>query len=206
MLFKRKSEMNFLTKLSEAADNTVVAANAFRDAMYGDSSPASHFKRLKEIENKGDDITHEIYRGLSKVFITPIDREDIMELATRLDDVVDGIEASIARFDYLQIDKTDEYMKQFSDVLVKSCEHIQAAFSLLAKKKYLEIQTHTYEINSLENEGDRLMREGIRAIFTNPTEPYSDFKMKELYERLETTTDACEDVADILGSIILRYS
>ena len=97
-------------------------------------------------------------------------------------------------------------MKQFADVLVASCEHMLEAFKLLSKKKYSQIQQHTFEINSLENEGDRLMREGIREIFTNPTDPYTDFKLKELYERLEETTDACEDVADILESVVLRYA
>lgn len=70
----------------------------------------------------------------------------------------------------------------------------------------MQITEHTVKINSLENEGDRLMREGIRDIFKNPTDPYHDFKLKELYERLEQTTDACEDVANILDSVVLRYS
>ena len=206
MLFGKKNDIDFFAKLNEAANNTVKAAAAFREAMKGEHPPAAYFSKLKEIENHGDNITHDIFRGLSKVFITPIDREDIMELASKLDDVVDGIEASIARFEYLNVEKTDNYMQLFAEVLVKSCEHIRAAFELLSKKKYLQIHEHTLQINSLENEGDRLMREGIRQIFTHPTDPYHDFKMKELYERLEETTDACEDVADILESIILRYS
>ena len=70
----------------------------------------------------------------------------------------------------------------------------------------MQIQEHTVHINSLENEADRLMREGIREIFTHPKDPYHDFKLKELYERLEQTTDCCEDVADILDSVVLRYA
>jgi len=70
----------------------------------------------------------------------------------------------------------------------------------------LQIREHTIQINHLENEGNRLMREGIRAIFTNPRDPYHDFKLKEIYERLERATDCCEDVADILDSVLLRYS
>lgn len=206
MLFQRKKEINFFQKLIEAADNTVKAAYAFRDALNADHPPAAYSGKLKEFEDKGDQITHDIFRGLSKVFITPLDREDIMELAVRIDDVLDGIEASIARFDYLRIEQTNAYMKQFAEVLVKSCEHILSAFELLAKKKYLQIHPHTLEINSLENEGDRLMRESIREIFAAPSDPYTDFKLKELYERLEETTDACEDVADMLESVILRYS
>jgi len=206
MIFRKKNNIDFQQLLIEAAQNTLKAANRFREAMNGEAPPATYFNSLKELENIGDEITHSIFRGLSKVFITPLDREDIMELAVKLDDVIDGIEATIARFDYLNIEKTDPYMIKFADVIVESCQHILTSFELLAKKKYMQIQEHTMQINSLENEGDRLMREGIRDIFTHPTDPYTDFKLKELYERMEETTDACEDVADILGSVVLRYS
>lgn len=206
MIFNKKGEIDFLNLLIQGAENTLKGAHMFREAMMGDKPPATYFEALKDIENKGDSFTHEIFKGLNKVFITPLDREDIMELAVRLDDVLDGIEASIARFDYLNITFTNQYMKDFSEVLVSSCEHLLSAFKLLSKKKYMQIQEHTVQINSLENEGDRLMREGIREIFTHPTDPYHDFKLKELYERLEQTTDCCEDVADILESVVLRYA
>ncbi|MDF2724333.1 MAG: putative phosphate transport regulator [Paenibacillus sp.] len=206
MIFNKKGDIDFLQLLIQGADNTLKAAYLFREAMNGDKEPATYYGALKDLENKGDSYTHEIFKGLNKVFITPLDREDIMELAVRLDDVLDGIEASIARFDYLNITFTNQYMREFADVLVSSCDHLLSAFKLLAKKKYMQIQEHTVQINSLENEGDRLMREGIREIFTNPTDPYHDFKLKELYERLEQTTDSCEDVADILGSVVLRYA
>src|SRR5690606_18552778 len=111
-----------------------------------------------------------------------------------------------SRFDYLDIPYTDQTMKQFAEVLVSSCEHILSAMKLLSQKKYLQIREHTIEINHLENEGNRLMREGIRTIFTNPRDPYHDFKLKEVYERLERVTDCCEDVADILDSVLLRYA
>ena len=205
MIFNKKGEIDFLNLLIKSAENTLKAAQQFREAMMGDK-PSEYFEVLKQLENQGDAYTHEIFKGLNKVFITPLDREDIMELAVRLDDVLDGIEASIARFDYLNITKTNQYMRDFSEVLVLSCEHLVSSFKLLSKKKYMQILEHTVKINSLENEGDRLMREGIREIFTRPTEPYHDFKLKELYERLEETTDSCEDVADILESVVLRYA
>jgi uncharacterized protein len=206
MLFGKKGDIDFLNLLVKAADNSLDAAQVFRSAMMGDKPPAEYFKQLKELEHKGDSITHSIYKGLNKVFITPLDREDILELASKLDDVIDGIEATIARFDYLAVDHTDQYMKDFSMVIVSSCQHILEAFKLLARKKYLQIAQHTVKINSLENEGDRLMREGIRQIFLNKKDVYEDFKLKEIYERLEETTDACEDVANILDSVVLRYS
>lgn len=206
MVFRKKGDIDFLQLLIEAAENTLKASHLFKDAMMGDQPPASYFNTIKEMENKGDEITHSVFKGLNQVFITPLDREDIMELAVKMDDVLDGLEATIARFDYLNISKTDSYMKEFADVLVSSCVDILEAFKLLSKKKYMQILEHTVHINSLENEGDRLMREGIREIFTQPKDPYHDFKLKEIYERLEATTDACEDVADILESVVLRYA
>lgn len=206
MLFAKKNDADFLQLLVKSSENTLEAAQMFRTAIMGDQPPASFYPQLKELEHKGDQITHQIYKGLNKVFITPIDREDIMELASKLDDVIDGIEASIARFDYLNINISDNYMKEFSAVIVASCQHILDSFKLLSKKKYLQISEHTVQINSLENDADRLMREGIREIFMNPKDPYHDFKLKEIYERLEETTDACEDVANILDSVIMRYS
>jgi hypothetical protein len=205
-MFSKKSDTDFLQLLIEAAENTLEGAQLFRKAMVSGKSPVEFMKPLKELEDRGDAITHKIYKGLNQVFITPLDREDIMELAAKIDDVMDGIEATIARFDYLHITFTDKYMEEFSAVLAESCQHMLDSFKLLSQKKYMQITEHTVQINRLENEGDRLMREGIRDIFTQPKDPYLDFKLKELYERLEETTDACEDVADILESMVLRYS
>lgn len=202
----KRDEVDFLGLLVKSAENTHQAAILFRDALLGNKLPADFFQNIKDMESKGDQITHEIFRELDKVFITPIDREDIMELASNLDDVIDGIEATAARFDYLNIQTIDKYMQEFTEVIVKACEHLLEAFKLLSKKKYNSIKLHTVEVNSLENEGDRLMREGIREIFTNRRDPYDDFNLKELYERLEETTDVCEDVANILESVVLRYS
>lgn len=206
LVFRRKNDDRFLLLLLEAAENTLKAARLFRTAMLGDKPPIEFAGEIKDYENKGDSITHEIFTQLNKVFITPLDREDIMELAVRIDDVMDGIEATMARFEYLTINFTDDYMKQFTEVLVSSCEHILEAFKLLSKKKYMQIHEHTVVINDLENQGDRLMRQGISDIFKNRKDPYHDFGLKEIYERLEQTTDACEDVADILESVVLRYA
>ncbi|MEY9093107.1 DUF47 domain-containing protein [Paenibacillus sp. RC84] len=202
----KRGDVDFLNLLIRAAENTLHASQMFRNAMMGDKIPENFFQMIKDIESKGDQITHEIFKELNKVFITPLDREDIMELASKLDDVLDGIEATAARFDYLNISQTDKVMQEFSAVIVSSCQHILDAFKLLSKKKYMQIPQHTVEINALENEADRLMREGIREIFITKRDPYEDFKLKELYERLEQTTDACEDVANILESVVLRYS
>lgn len=206
MLHLKKKGTELLDLLIQSAENTYQASIIFQEAMKGDQKPVAYLQKLNEMEKLGDQITRQIFRDLDQVFVTPLDREDIITLASKIDDVIDGIEATISRFDYMDIPYTDHIMKQFSEVLVSSCEHILSAIKLLSQKKYLQIREHTIQINLLENEGNRLMREGIRAIFTHPTDPYHDFKLKEVYERLERVTDCCEDVADILDSVLLRYS
>jgi len=206
LIFRRKSDVNLLHLLTQSAENTLNAALVFREAMTGNESPSNYVRPLRDLEKNGDNITRQILRELDKVFVTPLDRADIITLATKIDDVMDGIEATIARFDYLNVSATDDVMRQFAEVLVASCDHMLSAFKLLEQKKFQQIRAHTVEINDLENEADRLMREGIRVIFTNPTDPYQDFRLKEIYERLEETTDCCEDVADILDSVLLRYT
>lgn len=206
MALSKKQDDDFFVLLTQSAENTLQAAQVFRQAMMGTEHPTTFSQELRDLEHKGDTITHAVFRGLNKVFITPIDREDILALASKMDDVIDGIEECIARFDYLNVEKTDHYMKEFSAVLVNSCQYILEAVKLLSKKKYMQITEFTVKINSMENEGDRLLREGIKEIFRNPKDPYHDFKLKEMYEQLELTTDACENVADILDSVVLRYA
>jgi uncharacterized protein Yka (UPF0111/DUF47 family) len=205
LLHLKKKGTELLDLLIQSAENTYQASLIFQKAMHEDQ-PTAYIQELDDLEKKGDQITRQIYRDLDQIFVTPLDREDIITLASKIDDVIDGIEATISRFDYLDIPYTDQTMRQFAEVLVSSCEHILYAMKLLSQKKYLKIREHTIQINHLENEGNRLMREGIRAIFTNPRDPYHDFKLKEIYERLERATDCCEDVADILDSVLLRYS
>jgi uncharacterized protein len=206
-LFTKKGETDFLQLLIQAAEVALESAQMFRIAMMGEKPPTAYGETIRNLEHKADSITHQIFKGLNnKGFKTPLDRELIMELASKLDDVTDGVEAAIARFDYLNIESSDDVMKEFSAVIVSSCQHILDAFKLLSKKKYMQIPEHTVIINSLENDGDRLMREGIRQIFLVKKDPYQDFNLKEIYERLEQTTDACEDVANILESVVLRYS
>lgn len=204
--FMKKANVDYLNHLIQNAENAYKCAQLFRNAMMSDRPPAEHLLAIEELEKKGDHITHEIYKGLNHARHTYLRREDILELASRLDNVLDGIEASIARFDYLDIQFTDKHMIEFSEVLVSSCEHILSAMKLLSRKRFVQMRQHIVMINSLENDADRIMRESIREIFCNPKDPYRDFKLKEVYERLEQTTDDCENVADILESIVLRYA
>jgi len=202
----RKKDIFFKT-LEEMADIIVETVDHFANAVNEDLPDVAGFARqMKEFEHKGDKCTHIIITELNKTFITPIEREDIMELIKKLDDVLDGIEACASRFEMYQVVKADPYIRQFGDCLRRSAQEIKSAIYLLGQKKLLAMQPHCVNLNELENEGDDLMRQGIKHLFLNVTDPIELIKHKEIYERLEETTDSCEDVANTLQSIIMRNS
>jgi predicted phosphate transport protein (TIGR00153 family) len=202
----RKKDIFFKT-LEDMADIIYETVDRFANAVHGDLPDVTAFaKEMKEYEHKGDKYTHIILTELNKTFITPIEREDIMELIKKLDDVLDGIEACASRFEMYQISKSDPFIRKFGDCLRRSAQEIKSAIYLLTQKKLLAIQPHCVKINELENEGDDLMRQGIKHLFQNVKDPIELIKHKEIYERLEQTTDSCEDVANTLQSIIMRNS
>lgn len=205
-VFGKKKDIFFVT-LEQMADVVVKAADHFAESVSGPLPNMDDFvKEMENFEHEGDQHIHTILTALNKTFITPIDRDDIMELAKALDDVLDGIDACASRFDMYAIDKTDDYIRKFADNLRQSAGEIKAAISLLTQKKLLDMQPHCRVLHQLENQGDNLMREGIKNLFKNERDPIQLLKYKELYQRLEETTDACEDVATCLQSIIMRNS
>ncbi|KIL37387.1 hypothetical protein SD71_01590 [Cohnella kolymensis] len=202
----RKKDIFFKT-LEQMADVITEAVDRFATAVNADLPDVAAFtKEMKEFEHQGDRFTHVILTELNKTFITPIEREDIMDLIKKLDDVLDGIEACASRFDMYQLTKTDPIIRKFGDVLRRSAIEIKSAVYLLTQKKLLAIQPHCVKLNELENEGDDLLRQGIKSLFQNVKDPIELIKYKEVYERLEETTDSCEDVANTLQSIIMRNS
>lgn len=203
----RKKDIFFKT-LEEMADLIQEAVDRFADGVSGGelADVPAFAKEMKSFEHRGDQFAHLILTELNKTFITPIEREDIMALTKLLDDVLDGIEACTSRFDMYHISTPDAYIRKFGDVLRRSALEIKAAIYLLTQKKLLAIQTHCVKLNELENEGDDLMRQGIKHLFQNVKDPIELIKLKDMYERLEETTDSCEDVANILQSIIMRNS
>lgn len=203
-MFKKKDI--FFKTLEDMADTLVEATEYFAKGVADLSNVSAFAKHMKELESKCDQYTHTILKELNKTFITPIEREDIMALTTSLDDVLDGIEACASRFEMYNIREKDEYITLFADVIVRSAQQIKNAIYLLTQKKLLAIREHCIAINELENQGDDLLRVSITTLFANVKDPIELIKRKEIYERLEQTTDYCEDVANMLESIIMRNS
>lgn len=155
-------------------------------------------------EQDGDRITHDIIRRLNETFVTPIDREDIYELASALDDIVDYTE-EVA--DYLILYKIEAPMEQaqrLAHVLLQCSRQIAEAMPRL--RGFKDLSHYTVEINRLENDGDRIVREAIASLFDNGIDPMVVIRWKDIFERLEAAVDATERVANILEGIVIKNS
>ncbi|MDP4095769.1 DUF47 family protein [Paenibacillus sp. P96] len=196
----------FFETLENMADTIVQAADYFAQNIANLQDVTLFAGEMKKYESKCDEFTHTIIKELNKTFITPLERDDIMDLTTTMDDVLDGLEATASRFYMYQLTEPDEYIVQFADILRQSAYEIQKAVHLLSQKRLLALREHTIRLNDLENQGDELLRICIKNLFATVNDPIELIKRKEIYERLETTTDSCEHVANKLESIIMRNS
>lgn len=160
-------------------------------------------EELKEVEHKCDFLTHEIIKRLHRTFVTPLDREDIYELAKSLDDVIDLIDASASMIHTYQIPKVRPRARELARVIVESCEQIVRALRALDKRDGVAVVT--VEINRLENEADRIHQEAVRRLFEEETDPIVIMKWKEILDLLEAATDRCEDVANVLEGVIVKH-
>jgi len=164
-------------------------------------------KSLEELEHRNDEITHRIFIELGRNFITPFDREDIHSLATSLDDIADFIWAAAKRITNYSIEDGDDITKSFANVITRSISSLNKAVRELRDMKDLRSITEScVMINSLENEGDELLDKAMMNLFTSSIDPVELIKKKDLYEMLEIVTDKCEDAANVIESIIIKYA
>lgn len=162
-------------------------------------------KKIKDIEHEGDKKTHEIIQKLNKTFITPIDREDIYDLAAALDDILDLIDASAQRMSLYKIDSITSECRSFAFIILKSCQALDRAVRKM-DKKHEEVNESFVEINELENEADRVLRESLGKLFSEEKDPIRLIKWKEIYETLEKVTDKCEDAANIIETVVVKHA
>jgi predicted phosphate transport protein (TIGR00153 family) len=153
-------------------------------------------------EQTGDRITHDLIHHLNNTFVTPIDREDIYRLAGALDDIVDFIEEVADYLGLYRVEAPMEQAQQLAAILRQSCRQVCQALPLL--RGFQDISRHTIEINRLENEGDRITREAMAALFDHAIDPLVVIRWKDLFERLEGAIDATEDAANIMEGIVIK--
>jgi len=162
-------------------------------------------KEIYEVEQEGDVLTHEIMKKLNKTFITPIDREDLHALAASLDDILDLIWGAVDRMVVFRITEATAEAVAMAKELQTTTEVIHKAIHKLKEKQYGHVQDYCIEINRLENKIDRIFRDGLGKLFDEIKDPLLIIKWKEIYEHLEDASDKCEDVANVLEAIVLKY-
>jgi uncharacterized protein len=201
--------VDFMSDLERSAAKVLEGAQAFH-RMVSDATNASKVAQktasIKEIEHQADRITHDTIDRLNKTFITPIDREDIHALASRLDDVMDSIDRSASRLEIYGLVPTDDIVK-LAEHLVRPIDQLRRVFPMLEDMKNASsILKVCVEVNRLENEADRVHREALRKLFATEEDPIRIIQIKEILEALEDAYDRCEDVANIVESVVIKNS
>ncbi len=198
----------FYGLFEEVSSNLIQMTEIFRTAVNEHDITKRNLllKSLEEWEHKNDEVTHKIFIELGRNFITPFDREDIHYLATSLDDVADFIWGAAKRMMNYYIDDTDETTRDFAEIIKKSVTALNKAVHGLRDMKDLRSLTEAcVVINSLENEGDDLLDKGMMGLFSSNANAIEIIKKKDLYQMLEIVTDKCEDAANVIESIIIKY-
>ena len=197
-------ETKFFDMFAQVADNLVSGARVLSECLhhYDYERLPSVVEKIKEIEHHGDEMTHQILIKLNQTFITPFDREDIHELCSRLDDVIDLIDAAASRFVLYRVSAIREGTVDLVKVLVSATEEVATCVHALSTPE--KALKYTIEINRCENESDRLCRTLIAQLFDEEKDPVQIIKWKEIFEVIETAVDKCEDVANVIEGVILK--
>jgi uncharacterized protein len=191
--------------LFEEAGGNILRAAGLLEEMLRDYPETNELARdILICEQEGDRITHDIIRRLNQTFVTPIDREDIYALASALDDIVDFTEEVADYLGLYRIEAPFEQSQRMARVLAQAARQIDQALPRL--RGFQDISHFTVEINRLENDGDRIVREAMAALFDDGIDPMVVIRWKDIYERLENAIDATERAANILEGITIKNS
>jgi uncharacterized protein len=198
-------ETSFFDFFDEHAALTVMGAKELLALVSDGAGIGPRAKRIKEIEHEADIVTHRCVEALHKTFVTPIDRNDIHRLITRMDDVLDYIEAAADRLALYEITETTVELKRLAEVLVRSSEAMEQAVRGLRDLRQPEAMREACVlVNRLENEADELLRSALATLFRTEKDPILIIKWKEVYEIFEIATDRCEDVANVIEGVALE--
>jgi len=193
----------FFDLFVEAGENSLRSARLLKEMLeVWPDDPGGLARDILKAEQEGDRITHDIIQRLNTTFVTPLDREDIYALATKLDDVVDYVEEAADFLGLYKIEAPMEQAQEMADVLVSSCEQLNAALGELRGFKGLD--KYWIEIHRLENDGDRISRDAVASLFANGIDPMVVIRWKDIFAVLERAIDATETVAHILEGIVIK--
>jgi predicted phosphate transport protein (TIGR00153 family) len=195
-------DTSFFQMFSAMSDNLIAGARTLVDLFADYQDVERKIDGVHHIEREGDEMTHAILTKLNQTFITPFDREDIHQLASKLDDVLDFINASAARIVMYRITAPPPAAGELARIILSQCQELQKAVNLMQKNG--NILVHCVEINRLENEADLVAQHAIARLFECEKDPINLIKIKELLEFLERATDKAEDVANVLETVVLK--
>ena len=203
-LFPKK--IDFFEIFDRAIDNLAKATDQLVEMFKEPSDFDKKAKVMYEFEQEGDILTHDIMKELNRTFLTPIDREDIHALASRIDDVLDLIWGAVDRMTVYKIDKPTFEAVTIAEDLQMTAGILRKVMRELRSKNYSHVQEHCIEINRLENRVDRLYRDALGKLLNTPNDPVYIIKWKDIYQLLEDASDRSEDIANILESIVMKYA
>jgi len=198
-------ETSFYDYFEEHARLTVTGTSELLSLVSSAANIPAKAKRIKEIEHETDVITHRCVEALHKVFITPLERDDIYRLITRMDDIMDYVEASAERIALYDMTVMTPEIIDMADTLCRAAKDVEEALNGLRDLKSPErILAKCVDINRLENEADAILRRALARMFKEVRDPIMIIKWKEIYEHVESATDSCEDVANIIEGVVLE--
>jgi len=196
----------FFDLFSAVAAVTVESATLLQELLRADTPRRTAIvDQIKRLEHQADQVTHEVVTRLDRVFITPLDREDIHLLASRLDDVIDLIDGTARRLQMFRAGKAPEGAVLIADVIGRAVVQLQVAVRSLEKNKGGTVLEACVQVKRLEEEGDSLYHEWLGRLFEGEPDPLTVIKWKEIYDNLETTLDEIEDAANVLESISIKH-
>ncbi len=196
----------FYLLFDEAAANARKGADLLVEMLTHFADVRAKAQEIKGVEHIGDELTHNTYELLNRIFVTPLDREDIARLASSLDDILDLVEASADDFVVTGVSEPTAPAMELAQIIAQAAAKVQEAVGMLANRRHHDrIRELVTEINTLENEGDRVYRTAMEELYKLP-DPIYILKWKQIYDHLERAIDRCEDVADELAGILLKYA
>jgi hypothetical protein len=199
-------EDRFYALFEDAAANARLGADQLVAMLKDYTDVVAKAKAIKGVEHTGDELTHETYDLLNRIFVTPLDREDIAAIASAVDDVLDLVEAAADDFVLCGIETPLPPAIELAEIIAQSAEQVQRAVGCLHQlgRQRNILRELLTEINRLENEGDAAYRSAVQMIFRE-SDPVLIIKWKQIYDHLERAIDSCEDVADVLHGVLLKY-
>lgn len=199
----------FFTMLEESTSNLLIASELLKKLAVTKNAKqqAKLVEEINEIEHRGDTITHRIFSELNATFVTPLDREDIHQLASALDDILDHIDGSARRLVLYNIKKFPPPMVRLCDVVHLSVGELHRGITLMRNLHDTDRLEEVFQrVNQYENDADTIFDQAVADLFKKEKNPITIIKLKEVYVGLETATDKCEDVANVLEGIVIKHA